>query len=364
MLSRVPSLLACGVLLMATAAHAQSAPAPAAGPVIIAPPQSILTPSKDVPTNTAVVGVDPVTVRAAPDPATAKKMSQEFVKSYSGVSPAIDQLARWHTPICITVAGLSDDQAARVSGRIQEVAEGLGMKALPPGCRANIEVVFTDQAQAFMDKVAATKEENLGYYHRREKDSLKTITRPVQAWYVTATVSGNPDTSSLAFATLTTSVGAANGTAGGPDGARVAVAPMSTNPKAEVADDPDNTVPSGCADAPAFTHCLSSHLRNVLIVVDTTRLKPGQTLGPLTDYLSMLAMAQTKSLDGCATLPSVIDLLGRSCLGRETPNGLTPADGAYLTSLYASDLEANKPLEVDEIATRMGAMLSGQRPGR
>ena len=121
-------------------------------------------------------------------------------------------------------------------------------------------------------------------------------------------------------------------------------------------DDADNHGPVGCSEVPQFTHCLRSDLNNVLIVIDTSRIT-GQKLGPLTDYLSMLALAQVKSLDGCSSLPSVIDRLGQSCAGREAPDGLTPADAAYLTALYSSDLEANKPLEQDEIAGRMSSML-------
>jgi hypothetical protein len=336
MSNRTPSLLACGALLMATAVHAQ--PAPAAGS----------TPST----------VDPVTVRAAPGPVEAKKEARDFVKSFAAASPAIDQIARWHSPICINVAGLSTDQAARVASRIQEVAEGVGMHALPPGCHANIQVVFTDQPQAFMDKVADTREEVLGYYHRHERAALKTVTRPVQAWYVTATDSGAVDTAGLEFASINTESSAAS-TGGGLGNT---ASSMSIQTHADVVDDPDNRGPTGCADAPAFTHCLQSELNNVLIVVDTTRVKG--TLGPLTDYLSMLALAQMKSLDGCSTLPSVIDRLGQSCGGRPTPDGLTPADAAYLTSLYASDLEANKPLEEDEIAIRMSSILIPSSRGR
>lgn len=112
----------------------------------------------------------------------------------------------------------------------------------------------------------------------------------------------------------------------------------------------------GCSDAPQFTHCLTSVLNHVLIVVDTGRVQ-GQKLGPLTDYLSMLALAQVRSLDGCSSLPSVIDRLGKGCADRPAPDGLTPADAAYLTALYASDLEANRPIEEDEIARRMSSIL-------
>ncbi len=173
---------------------------------------------------------------------------------------------------------------------------------------------------------------------------------------MTATNSGASDTAGLAFATLLSDGPALS--SGGATGAPVGVSAMSAVQRhANVDDDPDETVPTGCSDAPAFTHCLTSELTNALIVVDTGHLKPGQTLGPVTDYLSLLALAQIKSLDGCAVLPSVLDMMGRPCIGRDKPNGLTPADAAYLTALYKSDLQANKPLEMDEISTRMSGIL-------
>ena len=293
----------------------------------------------------APASVSPLTVQAPPEPAVVQKQTHEFVLSVAAASPAIDQIARWHSAICISVAGLPPDQTKRVSSRITEVAENLGVHTLPPSCQANIEIVFTDKPQAFMDTVAATREELLGYYHRNQKAALKTVTRPAQAWYTTSTDSGAiAPNSSLAFATITTKGPASTGVT------------IHFQPKAEVADDPDNPVPTGCSEAPQFTHCMLSKLSNVLIVVDPSRLKD-KTLGPITDYLSMLALSQMRSLDGCAALPSVIDRLGKPCGDRQLPDGITSADAAYLTSLYASDLEKNKPLEQDEISRRMADIL-------
>ena len=307
-----------------------------AGPSLAQPPAKAAAPSTTV---------APVTVQAAPSPAMVQKEARDFVLSVAAPSPAIDQIARWHTPICISVAGLAPDQAKRVSSRIQEVADGLGLHTLPSGCQANIEIVFTDKPQAFMDTVAATREELLGYYHRHQKAALKTVTRPVQAWYTTATDSGAiANNAGLAFAAIVTHGGASTGVT------------IKFQPQADVSDDPDNPVPTGCSDAPQFTHCLESKLSNVLIVVDPGRLKD-ETLGPMTDYLSMLALTQMRSLDGCAVLPSVIDRLGKPCGDRQAPDGLTPADAAYLSSLYTSDLDMNKPLEQDEISRRMADIL-------
>ena len=96
---------------------------------------------------------------------------------------------------------------------------------------------------------------------------------------------------------------------------------------------------------------------NVILVVDT-KATEGKDLGVLTDYLAMLAISQPKSLDGCNALPSVIDVLAKSaCPGRGPPNGLTPADAAYLTGLYASDAEARTTSAEGDIAGRMAKIL-------
>ena len=152
--------------------------------------------------------VAPLTVQAPPSPATVRKQTRDFIQFFAAPGPALDQLARWHEAICISVAGLSPDQVARVSSRIREVAQGVGVHTLSPGCHTNVEVVFTDKPQAFMDKVAKTREEVLGYYHRHDRDRLKTVTRPVQAWYMTTTNSGAvAGNSALAFAAISGNTG-------------------------------------------------------------------------------------------------------------------------------------------------------------
>jgi hypothetical protein len=53
----------------------------------------------------------------------------------------------------------------------------------------------------------------------------------------------------------------------------------------------------------------------------------------------------------------VIDLFSPACSGRDTPDGLTGADVAYLTALYAADPEAKKASEQSDIAKRMARIL-------
>jgi hypothetical protein len=264
-----------------------------------------------------------------------ERQSQSFVLGYAASANAeIDQIGRWHDPVCVQVVGLVDAQAAAIKARIEEVAKEVGLPATRPVCAANVEIVFTDQPQAVMDLLAKKREYLLGYYHRHEHDRLKKVTRPIQAWYVTAT---RGEGGSIAGALF-----------GGVSGLQL---------ETDVVDDPENPPPASCGDNPHFTACLKSEFRNVFIVADSKALE-GKGSGLLSDYLVMLALSQPKSLDGCNALPSVIDLFAPSaCPGRDAPGGLTQADAAYLTALYMSDPEGKKNMEQTDISLRMANIL-------
>ena len=279
--------------------------------------------------------VAPVTVQAAPTPKAIEKQSQSFVLKYAATPNAeIDQIGRWHDPVCVAVVGLSDAQDAEIKARIEEVARAVELPATRPSCKPNVEIVFTSQPQAMMDEVAKKNEYLLGYYHRHDRDRLKKVTRPIQAWYVTATRGEGASVAGLLF--------------GGITGVQV---------NTDVIDDPENPPPNSCGDSPHFSACLKSEFRNVFIVADTKSLE-GKGVGLLSDYLVMLALSQAKSLDGCNPLPSVIDLLApTACQGRDAPDGLTQADAAYLTALYISDSEGKKGMEQSDISNRMAKML-------
>jgi hypothetical protein len=285
-----------------------------------------------------------VTVNAA-KPKVVQRQARGFVQGHADIpNREVGQIGRWYDPVCVEVVGLPrPDQAAAIKARVESVARALGLPATRAGCRANVEIVFSDQPQQVMDAVARSREYLLGYYHRNRRDQLKSVTRPIQAWYVTATQDEGHGAPALTFSGL----------------ARYA------QPRAEVLDDPGNAPPGGCADSRLASACLKSVFRNVFMVADSKALG-GKDLGLTADYMAMLALSQPRSLDGCEALPSVIDVFARSaCPGRAPPNGLTPSDAAYLTALYAADLEARTAGEQSEIARRMAAILvKAGRDGR
>jgi hypothetical protein len=310
MLRRFHPVLTCAAWLTATAAMGQTAP-------------SASTP--DRPTPVASAG-------------NVGRQTFDFVRAYAASTPKIDQIPRWQDPLCVQVIGLPADQAAQVKARVEDVAKAVGVSAAPAGCAANVEIVFTAEPQRLVDDLTKGREWLLGYYYH---DAIaRTVTRPVQAWYVTATASGVASNANTAFAFLpNTAVGAG----------------LPTQTWKRVMDLPEFWSPTGCANSP-FTSCLQSLLTNALVVVDTGRVG-GKSVGLLSDYVAMVVLSQPRSLDSCQPLPSVTDLFASGCSGRAAPDGLTPADAAYLTALYQANPEARKAGEQADIAGRMAKIL-------
>src|SRR6185437_14325804 len=267
--------------------------------------------------------VAPVMVEGVAPPEVVEQRSYRFVeKNEARGNPELEQIVRWRDPICVKVSGLIDRQNEAIEARIADVAKAVNLHVRKPDCHANIEIVFTDQPQAVMDTVWKRREYVLGYYHRHDGVRLKRVTRPIQAWHITATL----------------------GERGGPDGA-------------EIIDDPDNHPPDGCGISHNFTACLQGVFKNEFVVVDN-RFLGDNSLGLVTDYLTMVALAAPNSLDGCNELPSVVDLFAKAgCPGRDAPDGLTPADASYLTALYSADPEQKAWVERGDIAGRMAKIL-------
>ena len=323
MLNRLTPLVTAAALLAAA-----SAPARAAGDTAAAAAGPVTVPS--------------VTVQGQAPPKMIEEQALTFTRTYPATTTELGQIARWRDPLCVQVSGVTPDVAAKIQARVENVGQAVGLGVDSAGCHANIQIIFTDKPQSLMDGVARKREILLGYFHVQDRGKLKTFTRPIQAWYVTATLGGAGNSNGQLFAYYETT--------------GKAMLPRVQWNK-EVIDDPTYLAPTGCGDSPHFTACLQGVIKNVLVVADSNRLQ-GRDAGLLSDYLSMLVLAQPKSLDGCNALASVIDLFAPSaCEGREVPNGLTPADAAYLTSLYQSNPEARLSFEQSDIAGRMAKIL-------
>jgi hypothetical protein len=302
---------AAGLLL--AAAFALAAAAAAARPL----------PAGDTPATLAqepATTVSPLTVTGELPKLSRPQLSRavdHFMRARQIVT-RVDRVARWREPICVETLGLPDAMNAAITRRVAQVGATIGApRTDAPGCKANIEVVFTGEPQAFIDLVASRQWVLLGYHYASQTERISRITHPIQAWYVTGTRSFSNGTASVAGTIAESTVGTG----------QIAL------------DDPLNRAPGGGLGS-RIPDSLQSEFANVLVLVDQAKVA-GQSTDAIADYVAVLAFAPVANLDACNPLPSILDLFSQ-CDPPRDPQSLTGSDLAYLKALYS----VNTRLEV------------------
>jgi hypothetical protein len=225
-------------------------------------------------------------------------------------------------PVCPVTMGLPPAFDRFVTARVVAVAASVGAKTDAAGkCKPNVEIYFTAQpaalVKAFDEK---TRGAILGMHYIHERPSLLEISRAIQSWYVSATHYDDYSTdSAMSF---------------GIDGTA-----RDTYDRSPVPDNAYMRAPEQMVLNSHIPMRRISSLAHVLIVADINKLG-GHEIGPVSDYIAMLALSQPPSLDDCNELPSIIDLMSAQCGARAKPQALTANDIAYLKALYAADLGA------------------------
>jgi hypothetical protein len=75
----------------------------------------------------------------------------------------------------------------------------------------------------------------------------------------------------------------------------------------------------------------------VTVIVDINKIADIE-IGPVADYIAMLALAQTKISNTCRSVPSIFNLFAPDCDGGRKAKALTEYDLAYLRGLYQMDI--------------------------
>jgi hypothetical protein len=270
----------------------------------------------------------------------SRQVIEKFVESFAAPTRMTGKLARWQDGVCPIAVGLKPAFTKFIAQRLRDVATKAGAPLAGASCKPNIEIVFTTTPQALIDNVRKQNEAFLGYADNAEAlDRLAKVTRPIQAFYLTATVDlrGN-----------------------------VLVDSAKTPPTAIILPDiyhdpPFITVYTKQGAMTVTGSRLGDGLRSgfyhVIIVADP-RLLVEYEMGAVGDYIAMLALTQLSSLDTCQTLPSVVNMLADGCA--QKPDSLTENDAAYLSGLYHMSPGRNLRTQENEVAYRMDQSFQGQ----
>lgn len=254
----------------------------------------------------------------------SEKTIEDFVEKRAAPTRYLGKMARWRRGICPLTIGLGDKYAAYVTQRIREVAAAVGAPVnTDPTCKPNIEVVFTTKPQDFMDNVRKNGPAFLGYFvNYSQADDMAKVTRPIQGWYTTETLdnNGSPqvDTGRCGGTTLNTLPLEASQDGG------------FQNPQGAV------TLNLSCARVMGWSGSrlgtsFDSGFYNVLIVAEPAKLTD-YDVGATADYITMLALSQSASLDSCQELPSISNLFAKGCVSAS--KRITDGDLTYLQGLY------------------------------
>jgi len=244
-----------------------------------------------------------------------------FVRAHGRYSPRIDQITRWKSGICPQILGLPQAFNAFIATRIEAVAHSVGAPtASETSCAPNVEIIFTAEPQGVVDHVAQRTPQLLGFHFASQAQQIRRVTMPIQAWYVTATMSGSQ----------------------------------------MVIDNPLSNNPGGCAGS-RLSECLRSVFVNVFIVVDANVIS-GRPVGPIADYLALLSLSHMADGGGvsCGELASVANYLASDCAENLKTAALSNADVAYLQGLYQMNPTYVGILERAQINEHMMHNLGGQ----
>ncbi len=266
---------------------------------------------------------EPIIVRPPPTEAERKKELRDFTREVIRPARMNQPVAKFVFPVCVTVLGLSPEDAAVVAERIRENAEALGVGAdRKPDCTPTIRVAFMAPAAGPSSGWLSMESPQLAHLASYQRERVLAEGGPVRAWNRVVVRDFNGDPLKLAGARAI----------GGMDLGPLQIEPYS-------ATDPIVTTEITAAA--------------VLIARDAA---DGLTLGQLADYATMRTLLGTGAPEGDTPAPTILTLFGDP----QAPAGLTDFDRALVRELYNASRNAKPRRVFNDIAR---AAVAAERSG-
>ena len=234
-------------------------------------------------------------------PEAKREIITSFVRATS-VRTGTGQMGRWDKGICPVVEGLKSEYADFVLARISATAAEVGLEVGLPGCKPNLIVIATDNAEALLTQsVKKNRRAFLGdeWTIRLGSDKLKAFIeadQPVRWWFVVKRVTrdGTPYE--------------------------------------------EGSIIEGTGKIKSAVRADFSH---VFVVLDVSRIRKVH-YPALADYVAMVSLAQTSPNADLPNVPTILRLFSDRDAGLAPAEGLTDWDHAFLKALYAAKRDAKR----------------------
>lgn len=264
---------------------------------------------------------------------------QSFVEQVAVAPPSVNQIGRWDDALCLSVAGLSEEQGQLVVDRVSARAQAVGLAPGRTGCRANVFVYFAADAGNFTRSLVDERKSLFAYYHeeniatlgREALDSFIAAPRPVRWWHVIQTRGADGDRLGSGQAGSSAPPPPTDMGPPDPDGIEGAQAVRSNGSRLRAAERQD--------------------FNRAIVIVDGSRLS-GYPLVSIADYIAMVTLAQIDPSAETRDYPTILNLFA------DDPDlvsfEMTTWDTAYLDGLYRSPRNAaSVTQQMRDISRRM-----------
>ncbi len=257
-----------------------------------------------------------IIVRPPPTEAERHKQLREFTRTVIR-PPRINQpVAKFAFPVCVTVLGLTSEDAETIAERIRENAEALGVTAdRKPDCVPTIRVAFMAPAAGSPASWLTAVSPQLAHLTPAQRGRVLAETGPVRAWNRVAV----RDALGRAF-------------------------------RPQLGD--QQRFPTYAEIQPLSTSdpIVTTEITGAAVLI-SREAAHGFTLGQIADYATLRALLGTGPVEGDAPAPTILTLFADP----NPPAGLTDYDKALVRELYDASFNAKPRRVYNDIARAAAA---------
>jgi len=240
--------------------------------------------------------------------------TEDFVRSVADPAPGRG-LARWRGAVCPGVVNLRGETAQYIVDRVSTVAADLGLRTGAPGCKPNVVIIATTQADAFTASMVDRQPRlfvpgGTGMNQSREAlDRFKTADRPVRWWTISMPVDGDTGVRAVRMPgdVAGSGTGGADGRGSAPEYAPNIALRSFSRMSTQTVDD----------------------IQGVYVIIDADRIGD-VSLTQLADYVALVSMAQIDPEADTSRYATILNVFDDPTQTQT----LTHWDQAYMEGLY------------------------------
>ena len=251
-------------------------------------------------------------------------------------TPFYGQYARWADPVCLRVAGLEDIPAARVTARFTGIATEAGVRIAKPGCKPNLQLVFTEDAANTTRIITRKRPRQIARLNADARQTLLTAPLPIRWWHG---LEVRDRDGQRAAANGSAALMSASGSGGMPLANSLPVGP--------------DAVMTDNRSGSLINTNIAVWATSAVVIVDVT-LAAGKQLDAVADYAALAALAPMKLPPPVPGVPSILGLFAAD----GTAEALSRWDRAWLAALYRIPMNRNGNRQRGDMTARMAATMA------